>query len=194
MASARKLDRRTVAICVCVALIGALMAALVATALLSEDGSTSQNNPGGTLELEARTSVSGATILAAKVTGIEGDETSLGKAFGQKPMLVNFWQSSCAPCIKEMPLLEQAHLDNPQITVVGVDTMDQLAAAMKMVEQTKITYPWVQDLDGTVFLAANGAGLPTTLLIDGNGEVMASKTGAFADLEEIQAFIDQDGD
>ena len=108
-------------------------------------------------------------------------------------MLVNLWQSTCLPCVEEMPMLDEAQADNPGITFVGVATLEDAAKSEKLAEQTGITYPWASDPTGEVYYAAEGAGMPTTLLLDADGAVISRKTGPFDDAAELQTFLDQAG-
>ena len=73
-------------------------------------------------------------------------------------------------------------------------TLDDLDRAVELAEETAITYPWVQDPTGNLYLAAEGSGMPTTILLDAQGTVRASRTGPFADLDDLQTFIDENSD
>jgi thiol-disulfide isomerase/thioredoxin len=106
---------------------------------------------------------------------------------------VNFWQSSCVPCIEEMPLLEEARADREDLTFVGVASQDRLEQAIELADQTGITYPWVQDPEGNLFFEARAAGMPTTILLDASGAIVATETGAFADRAELDAFLAEAG-
>lgn len=181
-----RLPARTIAICVCIALVGAIATALVATWLT--DDSASADESVATIALDA--TVDSDALLSVELLTIEGEPTTLGERLEDRPVMVNLWAQSCAPCIEEMPLLEQAHLDNPDIDVLGVDTQDRLADAKVMAERTGITYPWVQDRTGDFFFAAQGAGMPTTFIIMPSGEIVASKTGAFDSQDDLQSWID----
>ena len=89
-----------------------------------------------------------------------------------------------------MPLLEAAAKANPDVDVIGIDTQDQLDRALVLAQRTGITYPWVQDPDGDFFYAARAAGMPTTLAVSPDGEVLAAKTGTFTSEAELQRWID----
>jgi len=39
---------------------------------------------------------------------------------GQKVKVINFWATWCAPCVKEMPLLERLNRDNKNVKVILV--------------------------------------------------------------------------
>lgn len=182
----RSLDRRTVAICVCIALIAALLAGLAASLVLGDDEGSDTTS--GTIQLTDQ--IDAEELFATELLTVAGEPTTLESFRSDQPIVVNLWAQNCVPCIDEMPLLEQAHLDNPDLTFVGVDTQDQLEKAKVMAERTGITYPWVQDPSGEFFYAAKGAGMPTTFVVMPSGEVVASKTGPFASQTELQRWLD----
>jgi thiol-disulfide isomerase/thioredoxin len=108
-------------------------------------------------------------------------------------MVVNFWASTCIPCVTEMPFLEQASKDNPDVTFVGIATLDTPEAAAKLAKQTKITYPWVLDDTGETAYEADGTTLPTTLLLSADGDVIDHHVGWFHSVKDVQTFVDQAG-
>lgn len=182
----RSLDGRTIAIAAVLGIMAALIAGLVASALLSDD------TPTGTMELEETRQVDTAKLLAQPLDTIDGGTTSLDDLReAGKPTLVNLFASNCVPCVDEMPLLTSAQEANPDVTFVGVATQDDAAKAKALVEETEIAYSWALDPTGEFFYEAKGAGMPTTLLISADGEVLDSKTGAFDTGAELQAFLDQ---
>lgn len=183
----RTLDRRTIAICAVLGIVAAIVTVLVASAFSSDDGA------GGDGAMQLQEPVDPAALLGTQLDTVDGGTTTLASFQEDQPMLVNLWQSTCVPCIDEMPLLEQARATNPDVTFVGVATQDKVAKAKALAEQTGISYPWALDPDGTFFYEAEGQGMPTTLLLSADGEVIDSKTGAFDDASELQAFVDQAG-
>ncbi len=182
----RTLDRRTIAIGAVLGIAAALLTLLVASAFLGDDASSD-----GTMQLQEPIDTS--ALLGTKLETPDGGTTDLASFQDGQPMLVNLWQSFCRPCVDEMPLLEQAREDNPDVTFVGVATQDQVAKAEKLAKQTGITYPWALDPDGTFFYEAQGVGMPTTLLLSADGKVIDSKTGEFKSTDQLQAFLDQAG-
>ncbi|HMS89431.1 MAG TPA: TlpA disulfide reductase family protein [Acidimicrobiales bacterium] len=184
----RSLSRRTLAICVCVATIGALLAALVASALLDD---TADERTEQTAELEPVGAVDLDRMLSVALTTVDGKPTTLAAQLDTRPMVLNIWAQSCVPCVEEMPLLEAAHQANPDVAFLGVDTQDRLDRALELAAQTGITYPWVQDPSGNFFYEAGATGMPTTLLLDRRGRILATRTGAFADQADLQGWIDE---
>lgn len=183
----RSLDRRTIAIAACIGLLAALLAGLAASVLLAED------DPTGGMQLEESEAIDSQAFLTQKLDTVDGGTTDLESFQDDQPMLVNLWASNCAPCIDEMPLLNEAQAANEDITFVGVATQDEPAQAKKLAEQTGITYPWALDPTGELYLESKGAGMPTTVLLAADGSVVDSKTGSFDNATELQAFLDQAG-
>lgn len=94
--------------------------------------------------------------------------------FDGQPMLVNFWATWCAPCRREMPLLQETAEERDDLTVVGI-AIDNPAAVRDFVENLGITYPILVgegDVMNTQRLWGNAAGaLPYTVLVDEGGTI-----------------------
>src|SRR5207342_936323 len=83
------------------------------------------------------------------------------------PMIVNFWQSYCTPCRKEMPALAAYAKSHPGVKIVGIDILDtQPGAALQLARDSHVAYPLVADpagnLDGAKPLG-HIPGLPFTV-------------------------------
>ena len=96
--------------------------------------------------------------------------------------MINFWATWCGPCIIETPELVELHedLSSDGFTVVGISLDEE---GFEVVEpfagRFKIPYPLVID-DGTVADAYGGIyGLPTSFLIDKEGQIAARFMGLF---------------
>lgn len=199
-----RLDARTVAVCVCIALIAALGAGLVASTVLTDDDDVTGDDPVaiGSLDPIEREQLTATEplvrageidpeeLLAVELTTVDDTATTLADFVGDQPLLVNLWAQSCAPCIKEMPWLEETSQANPEVRVVGINVLDRLDRARDMAALTGITYEWVRDPAGDFGFAARSTGLPDTLLLDTEGTVIASKLGPFASQAEIQQWLD----
>ena len=89
-----------------------------------------------------------------------------------KPIVLNFWASYCAPCIKEMPsLTELQEQMGPKITVLAVSVDEEEAKYHKFLKDHNIHLLTVWDsrkksmeLYGTVLI-------PETYIIDAAGRV-----------------------
>lgn len=113
----------------------------------------------------------------ATFTTFDGEEVALSSLRGT-PVVVNFFASTCVPCIEEMPALEEVHQElGDQVTFLGLAMQDRPEDALELVERTGVTYRTAQDKDASVITALGGTVLPTTVLLDAEGEVVALHNG-----------------
>jgi thiol-disulfide isomerase/thioredoxin len=157
---------------------------LLADRVSSEDDAES---PVGTIELTPE-SEAPPTDDVSFLT-FDGQEVPLTNLQGT-PTLVNFFSSTCTPCITEMPAFEEVYqeLGGEDVAFLGLAVADRADDALALVEQTGVTYPTAQDPDAAVIAALGGTVLPTTVLLDADGEVVAVSNGEL-DADELRAFI-----
>ena len=190
----RRLDNRTIAICVCVALVAALAAGLVATFVSDRSSSSvavsSDSGPVGKLSLTPLDRNAPTTLPNDPIEGLVGDPFRFADLTGT-PLVVNFFSTSCAPCVKEMPGLEQVHQQlGDQVTFVGIDVTDTKAAGRGLVQRTGVTYRTGYDPQGNVLRDVNGQVLPTTLVVDRTGKVLDARTRALTPDQLMTLLID----
>ena len=101
-----------------------------------------------------------------------GGNVRLGELAGQVVML-NFWASWCGPCRQEIPLLEQMYQQFKPLgfTVLGVNVEESATAAKRMLKDTPVSFPILFDSNNTVSKLYNVKAMPTTLLIDRDGNM-----------------------
>ena len=106
-----------------------------------------------------------------------------------KPVVVNFWASWCVPCRKEMPGFEAVHkaLGN-KVAFVGVNNKDYRDSALDFVQKTGVTYPSGFDQSGRVAIDYGVVGMPTTVFISPDGQLLESRTGEISS-DELQGTI-----
>jgi thiol-disulfide isomerase/thioredoxin len=120
----------------------------------------------------------GRAAPRASFTYLDGSTGSLAD-FAGSTVILNFWGSTCAPCLREMPALERVHRDlGGTVTVLGVDVADGADSARRMIARTGASYAQVRDPRGTLMAAFRGTRLPHTVVIDGKGTVVAIEDGA----------------
>jgi thiol-disulfide isomerase/thioredoxin len=86
-------------------------------------------------------------------------------------VLINFWATYCAPCRREMPLIERTAAQHPRLVVLLVDERDSHQSASAFVTQLQITSAVLFDGDGKVGDAYGISGLPTTFFIRSDGGI-----------------------
>ena len=108
--------------------------------------------------------------------------------------LLNLWAVWCAPCRAEMPLLSeiQESYSHDTLMVVGLafDEMDKIKQFLTEVDVNfTILNAGLTGMSEVPNLSEQTVGLPTTLLLDQEGNILAKKTGAFATEQEAHEFI-----
>lgn len=98
------------------------------------------------------------------------------------PLVLNFWASWCPFCIAEMPDFEKVHQDvKGTVAFLGVNLRDDRRAAEELAGETGVTYAMAEDPDGVVYEAFGGIGMPTTVFIDGEGNVAEVISGQLSE-------------
>lgn len=96
--------------------------------------------------------------------------------FRGKSVLVHFWASWCPPCRAEMPELVRWLKMHPEVTIVPVSMDTSPEAARKFLDSQEIDFPVL--LTGSREAMKMGVrGLPTTVVVDASGQIVASFVG-----------------
>lgn len=83
-----------------------------------------------------------------------------------KPIVINFWSSTCPPCKQETPALASvAGAIGRKVTFVGIDTVDGRRQALAFVTRYKVPYRIAFDPNGTVADRYGVTGLPVTFFL-----------------------------
>ncbi|VBB15642.1 TlpA family protein disulfide reductase [Burkholderia stabilis] len=102
----------------------------------------------------------------------------LPQGFAGKPVVVNLWATWCPPCRREMPILEQAQRDHPDVTVLMLNQGENAQAIRAFLEQQGLRFDHVLlDPSLRAMHAYGSRGLPTTLFFNAKGELVESHMG-----------------
>lgn len=108
---------------------------------------------------------------------LRGPRVDLASLRG-KPALVNFWASWCKPCQQEAPELKRFDetLGN-KANLVGVDWNDTPSNARKFIADSGWQYPILRDPSQHVGYAYGLNGLPTTFVLNAQGQIVETLQG-----------------
>ena len=126
---------------------------------------------------------------------LDGGSEQLAEVAGRgTPVVLNFWASTCVPCLKEMPAFEEVHgrYSDDEVRFIGIDVADTEQAGRDMVEKTGVTYPNARDPRAEIFAAYGGIALPRTVLIGGDGTVLATHSGELTAQELTDLLAEHD--
>lgn len=102
-------------------------------------------------------------------------------AFRNRYVLLNFWATWCAPCVREMPSLQR--LENMlgaevlSVVAVSVDRSGREASVKGFVSDRQIDFDVLLDSKGQVQRIYGARELPSTFLIDPQGRIVAAAKG-----------------
>ncbi|HIE24462.1 MAG TPA: TlpA family protein disulfide reductase [Anaerolineales bacterium] len=108
-----------------------------------------------------------------------------------KSVLLNFWTSSCQPCIAEMPLLEATSQKHEDLIVIGVNIGDSPAKVENFVAAEHLNFMILLDKDDGVSKDYLLTGFPTSVFINKDGIIQSYIVGELSIkvLEENLALI-----
>ncbi len=121
--------------------------------------------------------------------GLDGKPVSLAQ-FRGKVVVLNFWATWCGPCRAETPGFVAVQKDYAAkgVTVVGISMDGDAAPVVPFVKGQGITYPIVLGTNKVASLY-QAQGLPTTWIVDKDGNVYARHLGAVP-AETLRAELD----
>jgi len=131
------------------------------------------------------------TLPDITLANLEDKPTKLA-SFAGRPLMVNFWATWCAPCRREIPLLNKIRAErkaqNAEIVGVAVDFKEDV---LKFVQKVPINYPLlVGEEDGLAAAEAFGMGMafPFSIFVDSQNRILTVKIGELHEDEANFAF------
>jgi len=116
------------------------------------------------------------------LTDLNGETHRLSDYRG-KGVFLNFWGTWCKPCEKEMPYINRQYevYKKQGVEVIAVNVGESKLAVEKFAERFGLKFPIVIDRQDQVMNAYDIDPLPTTFLIDKNGEIVKVITGTMTE-------------
>lgn len=112
---------------------------------------------------------------------LDDELVHLEEYLGKQPIILDFWATWCKPCLKNLPKLEKIYQDYaPQglvVLAINEDGTRSLSKVEPMANSLGLTFPILIDENREVMRKYRVSGLPTTLLIDQQKEIVFTLRG-----------------
>jgi len=112
---------------------------------------------------------------------LDGRTLTIGSLRGQV-VVVNFWATWCPPCRKELPALAALHnyLAGQGAMVLAVSIDEDLRNVQRFARANRLTLPLAHDGPDGLARQLDLRHVPFTMVLDRNGDVALTATGAGA--------------
>ncbi len=127
-------------------------------------------------------SIIGTPAPKFEIVDMEGNNITSENTKG-KPVLLNFWFTTCPPCIKEIPALNRIYKKYKDQVVFASISRDWKEKVLKFEEKHPIDMP-VSVVSQNNIDTFNINGFPTNIVIDSKGNYYAYLLGGRQDIEE----------
>jgi peroxiredoxin len=175
--------RRVVAACVGVLIGLAIVGGVLA--LTRDDGGVDGtfvlDDPGVYSEPVTTLDQSGKPLPDVQLEDADGQPIAL-RSFAGKPLVINIWYSTCAPCARELRDFADVSRElGDSVQFVGVDPVDNADKMQAFADARGVEYPLLLDSDGELITKADVAAFPTTLFVSPDGQIVHQTSAIEAD-------------
>jgi cytochrome c biogenesis protein CcmG/thiol:disulfide interchange protein DsbE len=162
--------KRSIIIFTVVSLLNAGLLVLLWSQLLTPAPNANNNNSDGLQLLKGHPA---PEFVLAALTAQHAQTIHLSD-FKGKPVVLNFWASTCVPCQEEAPMLQtQARQAQAKgVVFIGVDFEDARTDGLSFLQKYGVTYLNVLDADGSTAVHYGVVYTPTTFFINSQGVVV----------------------
>ena len=134
----------------------------------------------------------GPTAPDFSLRSTEGRTVHLSDYLGKSVVLIDFWSTTCDPCMGEMPYLVDLYKAKKDkgfvVLAVSLDGPESLADVNRVVHDKGMIFPVLLDQETTVVARYNPKKeMPFAVLIDKSGAIVEKKAGYTPGDEKVLA-------
>jgi peroxiredoxin len=125
---------------------------------------------------------SGAKAPDFTLPGLKGGSVSLSDYLGKNVVLLDFWSTTCDPCMVEMPHLvamyEKYKDKGFVVLAISLDGPESLSQVQSIVHDKRMSFPVLLDQETKVIARYNPKrDMPFAVLIDKSGAIVDKRAG-----------------
>jgi thiol-disulfide isomerase/thioredoxin len=156
-----------------------------------EAPTATQNPSEPTASTERRTS---ETLPDFSLGNLAGEQQSI-QSWPGKPLLINFWATWCAPCLREIPMLKELQAARSDLQIVGI-AIDKRDPVVEFAADIEFNYPILigqsEAWAAAAALGVNIYALPFTIFTAADGSILGAHTGELhaEHLETFRSVVD----
>lgn len=127
------------------------------------------------------------SLNQVEVTNLNGNKTELNKYLG-KPLVVNYWATWCAPCIKEFPYFEEVKQqlgDDVNFIMISDEPLEKI---IKFSESKTYNFNYLRSTKNLSEYGINAR--PTTYFYNSKGELITKHTSNLTS-ESLKKLIEE---
>ncbi|MCS3805737.1 thiol-disulfide isomerase/thioredoxin [Chromobacterium alkanivorans] len=119
-----------------------------------------------------------AALSTRALPQLDGAPASLPALAAGKPVVLNLWASWCPPCLREMPLLQDAQRQRSDVSFIFANQGEDEVAVREFFHKQPLRLKHVLlDPGGALGREYGSAALPTTLFFDADGRLASVHLG-----------------
>ncbi|WP_434656597.1 TlpA family protein disulfide reductase [Pseudomonas sp. R3-56] len=129
----------------------------------------------------------GTRLPEIELRNAEGETVNLADYQGG-PLVINLWATWCPPCRREMPVLEEAQKQRPDLTFLFVNQAESMQSVSTYLATQGLSLTNVLfDGSGRLGQAVGSMALPTTLFYSAEGRLLGSHLGELSEASLARA-------
>ena len=121
---------------------------------------------------------------------LDADGATYAVAGPGEARALNLWATWCAPCRAELPAFDAVAARTDDVAIIGVNVGDTGDDAAELVAELGLSFDQVLDPNAAVQRALKITGMPATIFVSAEGDVLDVHNGELTEAE-LDALLDE---
>jgi peroxiredoxin len=113
--------------------------------------------------------------------------------FKGRSVMLNFWRTTCGPCVLEMPILQEVYDEwqGGEVVMLIINIGESADTVEDFLDTLDLSLPVILDREAFAAEQYRAYSIPCTFFIDKEGGIRGIKFGAFQSAEELGNILEQ---